>query len=1063
MHFKILSLLLLICILPALASDREFFENRIRPVLAEACYKCHAADSKKIRGGLLLDSKWGWQQGGESGQVIIPGKPQESLLVKMIHHDPEVEAMPPKSKLKPRQIADIEEWIRRGAFDPRPKKEAVNKEDHYDIGERKKWWSLQALTTPEIPSVKNDKWPRQELDNFILARLEEKNWQPATAAAQHTWLRRLAYDLTGLPPTPDEIERFSTENDSTGQKAVDHYLASPHFGEHWARKWMDLVRYADTKAFEDDYTMPYAWRYRDYLIRLFNKDVPYNRFILESLAGDLIEPRIDKESGDDEALKGPGYLYLNPGHHGPPDIHEDEARVFDDMINVIGKTFQATTISCARCHDHKFDAVGTRNFYSLYGILSSSRFAYRNAVSPKLLEEKEEQLQFLKKQIRNNVAVQWKTQSGQLSTDLNAIRHGSDLNPRQKKLAALLHKHNKADKVLYPLFLAANKASFKNWDKLKISDMQRDRDKHSSSLGGLSRFNTGQWGATGDFSPRPPADFIIAPKGEKIIKNFCGDAIASGSLSSRFGGSLKSPDFTLSGEDVRVRVKGKNASVNLIVHNYELVGSGVTTGKLRVTVNSDDWQWIRFRTNLWPGARAYIDIRQNGQANQHLPKSQFHYKHDDNAWVAVDQAFNGGKTVLSSHAALAWNSFNDISSPEQAATVIGWQVNQMLGEWQQNSLKDGRVISALADGGYFTATASDPVVAALVKQYRTLQNSVPEPRYVRSLVDGAGRDQNVFVRGLHTNISNKPNPRHFMDGIDDKAFNCKGSGRLEWARKVIDPANPLTARVAVNRLWHHIFGRGLVKTVDDFGQMGEKPTHPELLDYLAQDFMKNDWSVKKMLRKLVLSNTYRMSSQANTASLETDPENKLLQHFTVRRKTAEAIRDSLLQASGRLDRKLFGPDIPVNLRETHSSRARPKINGPLDGKGRRSIYIELRRNYLPGFLTAFDMPNASEPFGRRHSTNVPAQSLALMNDSLVTSLAELWARNIQQNSDPFEKRLDNIHRRAFARAATASERQWSRSVFDKLKNDHGLKENSLEAWQHYCHLIFNRKEFIYIF
>ncbi|NQZ60099.1 MAG: DUF1549 domain-containing protein, partial [Lentisphaeraceae bacterium] len=304
--------------------DRLFFEAKIRPLLAEACYKCHAVDSKKVKGGLLLDSKWGWMQGGDSGQVIIPGKIQESLLIKVIHRNPDYEAMPPKTVLNQQQIKDLEEWIHRGAPDPRPKKERTKKDKHhYNLAERKNWWSLQKITTPTVPQVKNNKWPKNSIDAFILKKLEDKQWSPAAQADKLTLLRRLSYDLSGLPPTIDQQHAFEKDKSHNAyEKVVDGLLNSPRFGEHWARKWMDLMRYAESKAFEFDYTMPYVWRYRDYLIKAFNNDVPYNELVLESLAGDLLkEPRIDANSGENESIKGPGFYYLNAGHHGPPDIH----------------------------------------------------------------------------------------------------------------------------------------------------------------------------------------------------------------------------------------------------------------------------------------------------------------------------------------------------------------------------------------------------------------------------------------------------------------------------------------------------------------------------------------------------------------------------------------------------------------------------------------------------------------------------------------------------------------------------------------------------------------------
>ena len=317
------------------SEEQEFFEAKIRPLLAEHCYKCHASDSEKIRVGFLLDSKPAMLRGGDSGMAIVPGDAEGSRLVHMVRQDPDYESMPPKYKLAQDEIDTLVSWINRGAPDPR--NEEVNPDaivEEFNLEERKAWWSLQPVSDYEVPQVKNKAWPANEIDHFILEKLEEKDWQPAGATDRRTLLRRLSFDLIGLAPTPEELDQFVNDRSKNAyQKQVDRLLASPHFGEKWARHWMDLTRYAETKSFEQDYTMPYAWRYRDYLIQAFNQDLPYDQFVLESLAGDLLDnPRHHPETGDNESVKGPGFIYLTDGQHGPPDIHEDEARIFDGMI-----------------------------------------------------------------------------------------------------------------------------------------------------------------------------------------------------------------------------------------------------------------------------------------------------------------------------------------------------------------------------------------------------------------------------------------------------------------------------------------------------------------------------------------------------------------------------------------------------------------------------------------------------------------------------------------------------------------------------------------------------------
>jgi hypothetical protein len=325
-----------------------------------------------------------------------------------------------------------------------------------------------------------------------------------------------------------------------------------------------------------------------------------------------------------------------------------------------------------------------------------------------------------------------------------------------------------------------------------------------------------------------------------------------------------------------------------------------------------------------------------------------------------------------------------------------------------------------------------------------MQSELPVPTYVRSLTDGHGIDEPVYIRGAHTNRSSTPNPRHFLDAIDGVAFKARGSGRRQWAEALVAKDNPLTARVMTNRIWHHLFGRGIVSSVDDFGHMGEKPTHPELLDYMTTEFVKDGWSLKRLIRILVLSSAYRTSSWASTDALREDPNNVLLQHMPVRRLQAEQIRDTLLAVSGELDRKLFGP----------SQKG--------DGGNRRSVYIQLRRRFMPEFLMTFDMPNATETFGRRNITAGPTQSLALMNGRMTWTAAEKWARRISSpGKGSFAERVDLLHRQAFGRGATSVELEWARGFLADLRADESSP--SFDHWKEFCHTMLNRKELIYVY
>ena len=383
---------------------------------------------------------------------------------------------------------------------------------------------------------------------------------------------------------------------------------------------------------------------------------------------------------------------------------------------------------------------------------------------------------------------------------------------------------------------------------------------------------------------------------------------------------------------------------------------------------------------------------------------------------------------------------------KRCSTSSADQVIALADAWPSRSLTvdQGDLLESLFTAGVFDfgVARSEPLTRA-VEAYRALQAALPAPTYVRSLTDGHGHDEPVYIRGSHRNPSSEPNPRRFLTALDDRPFAAGGSGRLEWAEALVAPGNPLTARVMVNRVWHHLFGRGIVASVDDFGRMGGTPSHPELLDRLSSEFVRDGWSLKRLIRRLALSSTYRQSTHAAPDALREDPDNELLHRMPIRRLGAEQIRDTLLAVSGRLDRKLFGPS-----------------QGG-DGGQRRSVYIQLRRRYMPEFLMTFDMPNATETFGRRNVTAGPAQSLALLNGKLSWQSAEHWARSVANDrATTFAEHVDRLHRVAFGRAAREREVEWARELLSDWKAEEDAV--SVDLWKELCHLMLNRKELIYV-
>lgn len=1025
-----------------------FFESKIRPVLEEHCLKCHS-EAKKVKGGLLLDRKAGWVKGGDSGPVIEVGKPDESLLIQMIRHDPDVEAMPPKSKLSDAQIKDFEEWVRMGAPDPRGEKTAGTTKSDFNLEERKKWWSLQPVQKVSAPVVRTNSWPKNDLDLFILAELERQGRKPAAEADPVTLFRRASIVLTGLAPTPEELDVYLKDTaPGAYERAVDRLLASPHFGEKWARHWMDVVRYGESKAFENDYAIPYASNYRDYLIRAFNNDVPFDQFIREALAGDLLqEPRLNQETGYNESIAGPGFLHLADGHHGVTDLHEDEARVIDSMINVVGTAFHGLTIACARCHDHKFDAITDEDYYSLYGMFRSSRLHYANVAESKWTPKRAAELTTAHAGVVGAVLDEAKGKQGglsgilkkvkELAADPKRIKAWRTLNPKDQKgrnaMRSKLTKEVGAEaarwfEVLYAGKLPPELAGLKERLEGRVpkpsgGQVSKERSWISDGVG---------------FDDAGQGQLVVNPDDPRVFIQAVGSGMVAGHRSPRVDGTVRSADFVTDGKPVEIWVKGRNATVSLVIRNYELVGHGPTTAVLKKSVNHDEWRQYRFPTNLWPDEVAFFQVQHLGGIKRLRGARSGEPSPTDDAWVAVTSQRPDWAEVWASEKSVDQIIADLLSGPSSGAGV--------------------EVLGALFSTNLIAPDRSSPKIQNALSRLKELRDRIDRPVFVRTLAAGTDAHEPVYIRGNHKRPSSDENPRRFLAGLGGDAISGRGSGRLAWADRLLAPDNPLTARVRVNRIWSRIFGQGIVASVDDFGKMGEKPSHPELLDFLATDFVREGWSTKAMIRKMVLSSTFRMSSLPDAKAATDDPKNIYLQHMPVRRMSAESIRDHILSASGELKRDLYGPSILAYIKDQPNSRARPG-DGPLDGHGRRSIYLASRRNYLPSFLRAFDSPITTEPVGRRNVTNVPAQSLALMNDPMVHDLSGKWATRILKSSGDAKERLRLMHRQAFSRPAREDEIRWGLAALEKL----GVKENEQEAWKALCHIMINRKEFIYVF
>jgi hypothetical protein len=725
-------MLILLALASTVRASDDFFEKRIRPLLVEHCYQCHSAQSERLKGDLRLDSRAAMLKGGSTGPAIVPGKPDDSFLIKAVrHHDKDLQ-MPPKSRLPDAAVGDLTEWVAIGA--PWPNDIAHADAPVPNSVDAKNHWAFQPVRPPKPPEVRQGGWVRNDIDRFVLAKLEQNNLSPSPEADKRTLIRRLTFDLIGLPPTSAEVESFLADtSDSAYEKLIDRLLASPHYGERQARHWLDLARYADTNGADENYAYPNAWRYRDYVVRSLNADKPYNQFVAEQLAGDLLlSSNSQLTTLNSELLTATGFLVLGPKMLAEQDKPKLVMDLVDEQVDAVGQTFLALTLGCARCHDHKFDPVSAADYYALAGIFKST--------------------------------------------------------------------------------------------------------KTMANLGFVS-----EW----------------------LERELPGD-------------------------------EGRAAAKEL-ADNIEQAKADVETAK-----------------------------------------------------KAKDEK-------------------------------AGAEAKKRLADLQKMKSPIPRVM----------AVAEDKPV-----------------------------DLPIHLRGSHLTLAKQPIPRGFLSILGGHRVTAPGSGRLELARWITDPANPLTARVMVNRIWQQHFGQGLVSTPSNFGLRGSPPSHPELLDHLAAQFIQNGWSIKHLHKQILLSATYCQSSRiTHHAAGSVDPDNRLLSRQNPRRLEAEPIRDALLFVSNNLDLTIGGAlEMPDNNKYT-------KLNDDASAyaTNRRALYIPVARSRMYDFFPTFDYVDAAVHIDKRPTTTVPQQALFMLNSDFVAKQAETLSNEFRSLPIDHATRIRLAYERLFSRPPTASE------------------------------------------
>ena len=941
----------------------DFFETRIRPILVQSCYECHNS-IESAQGGLELDWRGGLLTGGDSGPAIVSGRPEDSRLLAVIKHQiPGVEMPEDRPALDERIIADFEQWIREGAVDPRdqqPTAEKMASESEWDqiVRYRQRWWSFQPLGTSLPPPSSHSSSSHHPMDDWILHRLQVEGIPPAPRASVDVLIRRAYFAIVGLPPTPEELLRWQRAFKNRGpehqtlvfEQLIDSLLASPHFGERWGRHWMDWIRYSESHGSEGDPSIPNAWMYRDYVIRSFNADIPLDRMVREYIAGDLLaDPRVDPVLEINESALGPVPWRMVFHGFSPTDALDERVRFLDDHINTMSKAFLGLTVSCARCHDHKFDPISQKDYYALYGIAASARPAQRVIDAPQRQKKNIPQLVALKEELRSLLSDHWANCGDVIRSRF--LRWSSD-----KESAAVGDYWGIAPPSVKAPEFQQSPPGIIAWD---FRNPQHYRD----------------WTASGEGLPPSPqqhGDFHIASSDERILDAVFPSGVVSNSISRKHESRLTSPSIRLETESqLWLYAAGDGGALaRYVVQDYPRSGTVYPVRNL-----TPDWQWIQMDLSYWTGDEIHIEIAH--PLDTPLPQSG-----NTEAWFAVRHclilpkgASPGGDAKLAAPFLMP----TDTAPGEQLDTLVHRfekAVIEACLAWGRGMASDEQLVMlqrALSAGILPNSSPENAKIQEMLLSYRKLEREIAVPRRVPGMEERDGGDQPLFVRGNHT-MPQGAVRRRFLEVIDGTPYEPSGSGRSELARSLLDPGNPLTSRVLVNRIWHHLFGRGLVGTTDNFGHVGDQPSHPQLLDQLARELSMSGWSLKQLIRHIVTSDAWQRSSTPEPTARQRDPANQFLSHQSLRRLEAEPIRDLLLVAAGSLDRSFFGPPVAGNA-------------------GRRSIYIDVRRNSLHPFLAAFDFPEPFTCTGRRNATNVPAQSLMLMNDPDVVQLSMQWVHN----------------------------------------------------------------------
>ncbi len=946
----------------------RFFETKVRPVLVEHCFKCHGPAKQKS--GLRLDSRAASLAGGELGAAVVPGKPEESLLVSALSHEDDLK-MPPSKKLPADKIADLTKWVAMGAPWPdskagEPAEAAFKPRQHgMQITDKDRaHWAFQPVKRPAVPAPRDASWVKNPIDAFILAGLDAKGLKPNPPAGKVALLRRAYYDLTGLPPSPKDVDAFLNDPAADAyENLVDRLLDSPRYGEKWGRHWLDLVRFAETNSFERDNPKPNAWRYRDYVIRSLNNDKPYDRFLREQLAGDEIAP------GDHEAITATGYYRLGIWDDEPADRDLARFDSLDDIVATTGQVFLGVTIDCARCHDHKIDPIPQKDYYKLVSFFHNIN-PFRNGgptdeapifEGPNARDDYEARLRELNEQ-RDEVQSRITAIENEFLAGSNAGAGGV----ARRDLDELRYR-----------FYRETFARLPNFDTLKPED-----------VGEL-----------------PAGRFDLAPRTRDDAIGFVFEGVLIVPEDGLYTFHLDSDDGS------RLSVGGKTLITYDGIHGVGQVQSeSVQLGKGRLPIRLDYFQ---------QGSGYGLNVNWSGPGFVSRPLSADEKRPEAKAPTDLVPLIR-----------------------EKGEAVLGAERFQ---QYQQlrRKLKDLMKKAPSLETALCVTEAGPvaPETFVMLRGNPHVPGEKVEPGFLTVL--------------------NAPSPV-----IPAPAPGAKTTGRrtilADW---IASPSNPLTARVAANRVWQYHFGRGIVRSPSNFGTQGDRPTHPELLDWLATELVANGWRLKPLHRMIMTSNAYRMSSRPNTEALAKDPTNDAFWRFDMRRLTAEEIRDSVLAVSGSLSLKMYGPgvypEIPAEVMAGQSQPGKGWGKSPPEEANRRSIYVHVKRSLIMPIFESFDLGETDRSSPVRFSTTQPTQALAMLNGKFLNDQAAALANRLRREGGPsIDSQVRLGLRLTTARMPGEAEVHRGIGLIDTLRQRDGLSAD--EALHAFSLVALNLNEFLFL-